>query len=199
MTSTAICFWFFYFYLNIWEEFKVLSHFIQKRIQSPACWDQGLFRILYSYWLSHFYLPKNSPKCSAILVWLADCWFSSNILLTGRNPKNNFWLCRIFGARFGGKDCSLCPYNPWSQQGGWLEAFLYEAAQTFEVFSNIQNWNNKILKPIAFDVLFLHLSNGSTLTKIQSGRTVPLRDYLFMENHRKYLGFVSISFLNRGI
>jgi hypothetical protein len=22
-----------------------------------------------------------------ILVWIADCWFSSNILLTSRNPK----------------------------------------------------------------------------------------------------------------
>ncbi len=35
----------------------------------------------------------------------------------------------------------LCTYNPWSQQGGWLEAFLYEAAQNFEVFSNIQDQN----------------------------------------------------------
>jgi hypothetical protein len=31
---------------------------------------------------------------------------------------------------------------------------LYEAAQSFEVFSNIQNLNKKIKKPIAVDVLF---------------------------------------------
>ena len=60
--------------------------------------------------------------------------------LTNRNPKNNCWLSHIFGVRFGGKDCGLCPwYNPWSQQGGWLEAFLYEAAQNFDVFSKIQD------------------------------------------------------------
>jgi hypothetical protein len=37
-----------------------------------------------------------------------------------------------------------------------LEAFLYEAAQNFEVrvFSNIQDQNKKIKKPIAVAVLF---------------------------------------------
>jgi hypothetical protein len=50
------------------------------------------------------------------LVWIADCWFSSNILLTSRNPKNNCWISRIFGVRFGRKDRGLCPYNPWSHQ-----------------------------------------------------------------------------------
>ncbi len=28
----------------------------------------------------------------------------------------------------------LWPYSPWSQQGGWLEAFLYEAAHNFDLF-----------------------------------------------------------------
>jgi hypothetical protein len=75
------------------------------------------------------------------LVWIAEWW---NSLHTSCNPKNNGWISRIFGARFGGKDCGLCPYNPWSQQLGGLDAFLYEAAQTFEVFSNIQNQKSKI-------------------------------------------------------
>ncbi len=39
-----------------------------------------------------------------IVVWIAGCWYSSNILLTSHNPKNNCWLYRIFGARFGRKD-----------------------------------------------------------------------------------------------
>jgi hypothetical protein len=78
--------------LNIWEEFKVLSRIIQKWFQPPACWDHGLFRILSYYWLSPFYLWKNPSKWCSILVWSADCWFSSNILLTSRNPKNNCWL-----------------------------------------------------------------------------------------------------------
>jgi hypothetical protein len=30
---------------------KALGRFIQKRIQPPACWDDGLFIILSSYWL----------------------------------------------------------------------------------------------------------------------------------------------------
>ncbi len=31
--------------------------------------------------------------------------------------------------------------NPWSQQVGGLDAFLYEAAHNFELFSNIQGQN----------------------------------------------------------
>jgi hypothetical protein len=53
-------------------------------------------------------------------------------------------LSRIFGARFGGKDCGLCkwvqPVIP-TRRMIRLEAFLYEVAQNFEVFSNIQDQN----------------------------------------------------------
>ncbi len=87
---------------------------------------------------------KKQQNCWSILVWIADCWFSSNILLTSRNPKNNCWISRIFGVRSGGKDYGLCSYNKWSQQVGGLDAFLYEAAQNFEVFSKIQDQNEKI-------------------------------------------------------
>jgi hypothetical protein len=31
--------------------------------------------------------------------------------------------------------------NPWTQQVGGLDAFLYEAAQNIELFSNIQDQN----------------------------------------------------------
>ncbi len=53
-----------------------------------------------------------------------------------------------------------------------LDWILYEAAQNFEVFSNIQKWNYKIenIKRLMF---FQSLSNGTTLMQIQSGRTVP--------------------------
>ncbi len=47
---------------NIWKEFKVVSRFIQKWIQPPACSDHGLYRILSSYRLAHFYLMKKSAK-----------------------------------------------------------------------------------------------------------------------------------------
>ncbi len=82
---------------------------------------------------------KNSPKCCTILVWIAGCWNSSNILLTSRYTKNNCLLSRIFGDLFDGKDCDFCPYNPSPEEVGGLEVFLYEAAQNFELFSNIQD------------------------------------------------------------
>ncbi len=50
------------------------------------------------------------------LVWIAACWNSSNILLTGHNPQNNRWLSGIYGARFGCKDRGLCPYKPSSRR-----------------------------------------------------------------------------------
>ncbi len=59
-----------------------------------------------------------------------------------------------------------------------LDSFLYEAAQKFEVFSNIQNWNLKITYRDWCP--FQCLSNGITLMQIQSGRTVPLSNrYLY--------------------
>ncbi len=44
--------------INIWKNFKVLSHFMQNWTQPPACSDHGLHRILSSYWLAHCYLMK---------------------------------------------------------------------------------------------------------------------------------------------
>ncbi len=61
---------------------------------------------------------KNLPKGSSIFVLIAGCW---NSLFTSRNPKNNWCLFRIFGARSGGKDHGLSTYRPWSKQaGGWI-------------------------------------------------------------------------------
>jgi hypothetical protein len=52
-------------------------------------------------------------------------------------------LTLIFEARFGRKDCGLYPkkyqYNPSAEELGGIDRFLYEAAQKFEVFSNIQD------------------------------------------------------------
>ncbi len=52
--------------------------------------------------------------------------------------------CTLFYYIKYGKDYGLQIYNPWSQQVGGLDAFLYEAAQNFEVFSKIQDQNKKI-------------------------------------------------------
>ncbi len=60
------------------------------------------------------------------------------------NPKNNWCLSRIFGARFGKKHIGLSTCKPWSEQAGGLEAFLHGAAQNFELLSNIQDKKLKI-------------------------------------------------------
>ena len=39
--------------LNILKDFKVLSRFMQKGIQPPACSVHGLYKTLFSYWLAH--------------------------------------------------------------------------------------------------------------------------------------------------
>jgi hypothetical protein len=62
---------FLFLILNIWKDFKVLSRFMQKWIQPPACSDHGLHRILSSYWLAHFYLMKKSAK--ELLYFCLDC------------------------------------------------------------------------------------------------------------------------------
>jgi hypothetical protein len=48
-------------------------------------------------------------------------------------------LTLIFRAQFGRKVCSLYPYNPFAEELGGIDGFLYEAVQKFEVFSNIQD------------------------------------------------------------
>ncbi len=109
-----------------------------------------------------FIWGKIPPKCSSILVWIAEWW---NSLFTSRNPKNSWYLSRIFRARFGKKYRGLSTCKPWTEQAGGLEAILHEAAQNFEVFSKTYcGW-----------CPFPGLSNGTTLMQIQSGRTVPLK------------------------
>ncbi len=75
--------------MNIWNDFKVLSRFMQKWIHPPACSDHGLHRILSSYWLAHCYLMRKSTKVQIFFVWIAE-WCNS--LLTSCNPKVN-WYC----------------------------------------------------------------------------------------------------------
>ncbi len=79
---------------------------------------------------------KNPPKSYSILVWIAEWW---NSLPSSRNPKDNWYLSRIFGAGFGEKDRGLSTCKPWSEQAGGLEAFLHGVAQNLEVVSNIQH------------------------------------------------------------
>ncbi len=122
---------FFYFLisvLNIWNNFKVLSRFMQNLTQPPACSDHGLHRILASYWLAHFYLMKKSAK---ELLYFGMDWGMMKSLPSSRNPKNNWWLSHIYGIRFGEKDRGLSTCKLWTEQAGGLDSILLEAAQDF--------------------------------------------------------------------
>ncbi len=102
------------------------------------------------YWLAHFFWWKNPPKCCSILVWIAVCW---NYFLTSHNPKNNWCLSRIFGARFGGKDRCLSTCKLWTKQtGGWIHFFM-KRLRTLN-WTEIFKIKNKNKKPLAVDVLF---------------------------------------------
>ncbi len=143
-TSTAIGLWFLMSDFNIWKDFKVPSRFIQK-------WNQPLL-VRITVHIESF-LPigwhalicwKNPPKGCTILVWVTGHW---NIVLTSRNPKNNSWLSGIFGASFGGKDCSFVPIQTVIRTGRMLD--LSEAARNFEVFSKIHKIKLKNQKHIS--------------------------------------------------
>ncbi len=116
---------FFISVLNIWKVFKVLSRFKQKWIKPASC--SGLYRILSSHWLAHFFYEKNRQRIK--LFWIAGCWNSS---LTSRNPKNNCCLSRIFWERFGGKNRGLCTYKPVIRTSRRIRGIF--------VFSNSKLW-----------------------------------------------------------
>ncbi len=65
-----------------------------------------------------------------------------------------------------------------------MEAFLYEAAQNFDLFSNIQDQKLKNQKHIAVDVLFN--AYPMTLRLIQSGRTVPLKQITLLQKMQSF-------------
>ncbi len=112
-TSTAIRFWFFKFQYWIFEttsKFWAASYKIEPNLLLvwftvciECCLPIGWRTLIW--W-------KNPPKCSSILVWVAEWW---NFLPASRNPKNNWWLSRIYGIRFGEKDRGLSTYKPWTE------------------------------------------------------------------------------------
>ncbi len=116
-----------------------------------------------------FIWGKNSPECCSILVWIAGCW---NSFFKSCNPKNNWCLSRIFGARFGGKDRGLSTCKPWSkQEWGWIHFCMkrLRILNSYQIFKI----KNKKSKTYSSWSPFQGLSNGTTLMQIQFGRTVP--------------------------
>ena len=80
--------------------------------------DSSLLLVRITVCIESWVWWKNPPKCSSILVWIAEWWDS---LLTSRNPKTNWCLSRVYGVRFGEKDRGLSICKPWTEQaGGWI-------------------------------------------------------------------------------
>jgi hypothetical protein len=74
-----------------------------------------------------------------VVIWIADCWYSSNILFTSHNPKNNCWHSQNFGARFGGEDRGLCLYNPFAERH--LCKKRLRTLKSFQILkTEIKNW-----------------------------------------------------------
>ncbi len=99
---------------------------------------------------------------ASILVRIAGCWYSSNILLSSRNPKTNWCLSRIYGVRFGGKDRGLSTSNldP-NKQEDWIQ-FCMKRLRTLKSFK-IFNSEIKKLKTYSGWCTFKGLSIDTTL------------------------------------
>ncbi len=96
-------------------------------------------RFVKNYFLSigwrTFICWKNPPKGYSILVWIAGCWNSSNILLTGHNPKNNCRLSGIFGAWFA--FCAQTNCDPNKQEVRFI--FVWSSSELWSLFKKLKN------------------------------------------------------------
>jgi hypothetical protein len=120
-TSTAIGFWFFkILILNIWKDFKILSHLIQKSSQSSYIFVR---RFLWAQTVTFFAKPgsKNAGESTIVL------WKTARSSLNESVPANR-------------KKGFFTNHVPKKQED---EGIFYEAAQNFEVFSYVRDQNLK--------------------------------------------------------
>jgi hypothetical protein len=132
-TSSAIGFWFFNFTLEYLKRLQSSEPLHTKMNPTSCLFGSRFANPVFLLAGALLFDEKNPPKCSSILVWIAGCW---NSLLMSPNPKNNWCLSCIFGARFGGKDLCLSTCKPWSKQAG-LIYFCMKRHRTLN--SNIQD------------------------------------------------------------
>jgi len=109
---------------------------MQILIQPPACSDQGLHRILSSYWLVNFYLMKKSTK---VLLYfglgygMLDCFTQEPQSKEQLKSLPHFWsTVQQKRSRFEHMQTLI-------QTNRRLDKFWHEAAQNFELLSNIQD------------------------------------------------------------
>jgi hypothetical protein len=75
-------------------------------------------------------------QCCSILVWIAGCW---NSLLTSRNPKEQLMSLPHIWSKVQWKRSQFEQMQTVIQTNSLLYSFLHEAAQNFELLSNIQD------------------------------------------------------------
>ncbi len=156
--------------LNIWNNFKVLSRFMQNSTQPPACSDHGLHRILSSYWLAHCYYlfdKKNPPKWRSILVWIAEWCMQAATQRTidASPPFKEYGLAKKIAA------WAHANRDP-NKQEDWIQ-FCMKWLRTLKSFKIFKSEIKKF-KTCSGWCPFKGLSNDTILMQIQSGRTVPL-------------------------
>ncbi len=69
MPSTAIGLILFNFTFEYLKRLQRSETLHTKMNPTTTCLDHGLYRILSSYWLAHFYLMKKSDKVLRYLFW----------------------------------------------------------------------------------------------------------------------------------
>jgi hypothetical protein len=108
---------------------------MQKLIQPPACSDHRLQRILSSYWLAHFYLMKKSAK--VLLCFGLDCGMLEFFTHQPYSKEQLMYLLH-FWSMVRRKRSQFEHMQTVIQTSRRLDSFLHEAAQNFELLSNIQ-------------------------------------------------------------
>ncbi len=131
---------------------------LHTKMNPISCWDHGLYRILSSYSLSHFYLLKKSAKvhlyfglACGLLVFFK---YSTLQAIIPRTIVESLAFCSTV-RRKRSRFVHIQAVIPTRRMIRGIFGFLCEAAQNFELFSNVQDQNSKIKKNIAVDVLFM--------------------------------------------
>ncbi len=128
-----------------------MSCFIQKLIQPSACWDHGLFRILSSYWMSHFYLLKKSAE--VLLYFGLDCGLLVFFMYSTHKPQSQEQLLTLphFWSTVRRKRSLFVTIQPVIPTGRMARGIKrLRTLKCFQIFKT----EIKKLKPIAVDALF---------------------------------------------
>ncbi len=160
----------FWSWIFDFKEFKVLSRFMQKWIQPPACLDHGLHVLK-----PRFFLPNYAPKRQErYQLFFGSKVRNSNILQSKQNRAALWW--RMFSSNKSApasrKTGFYASRDPKKQEVGLI--FTWSNSELWSLFKysrvKFKNQNSLVV-----DVLFKAYPIVPLLMQIQSGQTVPLK------------------------